>query len=346
MFHGRIREFGMAQAKEKPAAAGKRTTSPAKNRVKARPSSDEAFLQELGQRVRQMRGIRGMSRKVFSQVSGLSERYLAQLESGTGNVSIVLLRRVAQAAGAPVEDLICDTSQQRAEWPLIRELLRQASPETVEEVKAILKGERPPSGGHAAPPAERTNRIALIGLRGAGKSTLGALVAEKLGWRFTELNREIERDSGLSMTEIFSLYGQDGYRRLELAALRKVAESAEPMIVATGGGIVAEPVTFELLQASFYTIWLKALPAEHMNRVRKQGDLRPMGNDSAAMTELKTILTSREPLYARADAMLDTAGRKLRESFADLLALIQERRRDPLPAHAMAAVPRRTLNSA
>jgi XRE family transcriptional regulator, aerobic/anaerobic benzoate catabolism transcriptional regulator len=335
----------MAQAKEKPAAAAKRTTSPTKSRVKARPSSDEAFLQELGQRVRQMRGIRGMSRKVFSQVSGLSERYLAQLESGTGNVSIVLLRRVAQAAGAPIEDLICDTSQQRAEWPLIRELLRQASPEAVEEVKAVLKGERPLSDGHSAPTAERTKRIALIGLRGAGKSTLGTLVAEKLGWRFIELNREIEHDSGLSMTEIFSLYGQDGYRRLELAALRKVSESAEPMIVATGGGIVAEPVTFELLQASFFTIWLKALPAEHMNRVRKQGDLRPMGNDNAAMAELKTILTSREPLYARADATLDTAGRKLRESFADLLALIQDKRTDPAPAHAL-AVPRHTLNSA
>jgi len=317
----------MAPTKEKAAAPAKRTAAPAKCRVKARPSSDEAFLQDLGQRVRQMRGIRGMSRKVFSQVSGLSERYLAQLESGTGNVSIVLLRRVAQAAGAPIEDLICDTSQQRAEWPLIRELLRQASPETVEEVKAVLKGERPLPAA-AAPPSGRANRIALIGLRGAGKSTLGALVAEKLSWRFVELNREIERDSGLSMTEIFSLYGQDGYRRLELAALRKAADSPEPMIVATGGGIVAEPVTFELLQASFVTIWLKALPAEHMNRVRKQGDLRPMGNDSAAMAELKTILTSREPLYARADATLDTTGRKLRESFADLLAMIQHGRKD------------------
>jgi XRE family aerobic/anaerobic benzoate catabolism transcriptional regulator len=329
----------MAQGKEKTAAV-KRTTSPAK---KPRPSSDEAFLQELGQRVRQMRAIRGMSRKVFSQVSGLSERYLAQLESGAGNVSIVLLRRVAQAAGAPIEDLICDTGQQRPEWPLIRELLRQASPETVEEVKAVLKGERPRTGGPAAPTFERTDRIALIGLRGAGKSTLGALAAEKLGWRFIELNREIERENGLSMTEIFSLYGQEGYRRLELAALRKVAESYEPMIVATGGGIVAEPVTLELLQASFFTIWLKALPAEHMNRVRKQGDLRPMGDDSAAMAELKTILSSREPLYARADATLDTSGRKLRESLADLLAVIQDRCRGAAPAQAAL---RRTQHSA
>jgi XRE family transcriptional regulator, aerobic/anaerobic benzoate catabolism transcriptional regulator len=328
----------MAPTKEKAAAPAKRAAFPAKSRVKARPSSDEAFLQELGQRVRQMRGIRGMSRKVFSQVSGLSERYLAQLESGTGNVSIVLLRRVAQAAGAPIEDLVCDKSQQRADWPLIRELLRQASPETIEEVKAVLKGERPLPGAAAAPPTGRAKRIALIGLRGAGKSTLGALVAEKLGWRFVELNREVERDSGLSMTEIFSLYGQDGYRRLELAALRKVADSSEPMIVATGGGIVAEPVTFELLQASFFTIWVKALPAEHMHRVRKQGDLRPMGNDSAAMAELKTILMSREPLYGRADATLDTTGRKLRESFADLLSVIQDGRKDTGPAHVLASI--------
>jgi XRE family transcriptional regulator, aerobic/anaerobic benzoate catabolism transcriptional regulator len=316
----------MAQAKEKPAAAVKRTSSLARSRAKARASSDEAFLQELGQRVRQMRGLRGMSRKVFSQVCGLSERYLAQLESGTGNVSIVLLRRVAQAVGAPIEDLICDTSQQRAEWPLIRELLRQASPQTVEEVKAILKGERPLAHATAACGADR---IALIGLRGAGKSTLGALAAEKLGWRFIELNREIERENGLSITEIFSLYGQDGYRRFELSALRRVAELPEPMIVATGGGVVAVPVTFELLQASFFTIWLKALPTEHMSRVRKQGDLRPMGNDSAAMAELKTILSSREPLYAQADATLDTAGRKLRESLADLLAIIHDRHERP-----------------
>jgi XRE family aerobic/anaerobic benzoate catabolism transcriptional regulator len=175
----------------------------------------------------------------------------------------------------------------------------------------------------SAKPARPIDRIALIGLRGAGKSTLGALAAKRLGWRFIELNREIERDNGLSITEVFSLYGQDGYRRLELAALRKVVEKPGPLILATGGGIVAEPLNFELLLASFFTIWLKATPAEHMSRVRKQGDLRPMGKDSAAMAELVTILSSREPLYARADAALDTSGRKTQESLESLLEFIE-----------------------
>ena len=250
-----------------------------------------------------MRALRGMSRKVLAKVSGISERYIAQLESGKGNVSIVLLRRVSNAMGAHLEDLI----------PAGRTRTR------------LARDPRPPAQGDAEPdragqgralrPGQRRTAhrmsfsgIALIGLRGAGKSTLGKTLAKKIGWSFVELNKEIERQNGLSVAEIIALYGQEGFRRMEQAALGQLLARKELMVLATGGGIVSEPLTFDLILQSFYTIWLKAAPEEHMARVRGQGDLRPMADDRSAMAELRTILLSREPLYARASAVVDTSG--------------------------------------
>lgn len=281
-------------------------------------ATDDQFLTELGQRVRRSRGLRGMSRKVLARTSGISERYIAQLESGMGNVSIVLLRRLARATGVALDDFVSDAP---AGVAVFRDLLRHASPQQIEQAKAVLRGET--SGLAPAGRRGALDRIALIGLRGAGKSTLGRMAAERLGWSFVELNKEIERSSGFSVTEIFKLYGQEGYRRAELKALREIAERREPMILATGGGIVAEPVTFELLLSAFFTVWVKATPEEHMNRVRQQGDLRPMANDRAAMEELVTILSSREPLYGRARAIIDTSGRSVEAALADLLALVE-----------------------
>jgi XRE family transcriptional regulator, aerobic/anaerobic benzoate catabolism transcriptional regulator len=283
-----------------------------------RDDDSDAYLVQLGQRVRAMRAMRGMSRKVLAQVSDVSERYIAQLEAGLGNVSIILLRRVAGAIGAPLEDLIAEPTALSSDWVLVRALLAKASPATIAEVKDILAGRRVMASSTTA-----VDRIALIGLRGAGKSTLGRLAAEQLGWRFVELSKEIEAEHGFSMTEIMSLYGQDGYRRLEQLTLRKVIDKPGPLILATGGSIVSEPVTFDLLLGSFFTIWIKATPAEHMSRVRAQGDLRPMGNDKAAMAELITILSSREPLYARARATLETSGASQSESLAKFLAMIR-----------------------
>lgn len=288
----------------------------------AREDDSDAYLVELGQRVRRMRAVRGMSRKVLAEVSGVSERYIAQMESGLGNVSIMLLRRVAEATGAPIEDLVADPARQPKEWPLIRDLLRQATPEMLAQVRAVLSGERADSLRLTQSPIA-VDRIALIGLRGAGKSTLGKMAAEQLGWPFVELNKEIEREAGFSVPEIFALYGQDGYRRFELACLKNLIARPGPMVLATGGGIVAEPMTFELLLSSFFTVWLKASPAEHMSRVRSQGDLRPMANDKAAMAELITILSSREPLYARARATIDTAGARLEDSAKTLVQLVR-----------------------
>ncbi|MDU6833262.1 MAG: helix-turn-helix transcriptional regulator, partial [Bradyrhizobium sp.] len=269
-----------------------------------------------GQRVRRMRGLAGMSRKVLAQVSGISERYIAQLESGKGNVSIVLLRRIANAINAPLDDII-PGSEPSPDWPVIRDLLKKASPSQIAEVKDLL------AGGASAPLRRSFSGIALIGLRGAGKSTLGKMLAERIGWSFVELNKEIERQNGLSVAEIIALYGQEGFRRMEQAALQQLLARKELMVLATGGGIVSEPVTFDLILNAFYTIWLKAKPEEHMARVRGQGDLRPMADDRSAMAELRNILVSREPLYARANAVVDTAGLTVEAAAARLSEVVQ-----------------------
>ena len=280
---------------------------------------EDSFLEELGRRVRTMRGLRGMSRKVLAKVSGISERYIAQLESGKGNVSIVLLRRVSNAMATPLEDLI-PSSDPAPDWPVIRELMRQATPSQIAQAKNILSGQS--ASDMAAHGQMPFAGIALIGLRGAGKSTLGRMLAKQIGWGFVELNKQIEEENGLSVAEIIALYGQEGFRRMEQAALGKLLARKELIVLATGGGIVSEPLTFDLILSSFYTIWLKAEPEEHMTRVRRQGDLRPMADDRSAMAELRTILLSREPLYARASTVVDTAGQSVDDAAARLLGAV------------------------
>src|ERR1700744_558782 len=279
---------------------------------------EPGFLEQLGQRVRTMRALRGMSRKVLAKVSGISERYIAQLESGKGNVSIVLLRRVANAMAAHLEDLI-PSGEPAPDWPVIRDLLRKATPDQVAQARDILSDQ----AGGAAQRGMSFAGIALIGLRGAGKSTLGKMLAKKIGWNFVELNKEIEAQNGLSVAEIIALYGQEGFRRMEQAALGQLLARKELTVLATGGGIVSEPGTFVLILSSFYTIWLKAEPEEHMGRVRKQGDLRPMADDRSAMAELRNILVSREPLYARASAVVDTAGLQVDAAATRLLDAVR-----------------------
>lgn len=277
-----------------------------------KPDAEDEFLEQLGQRVRTMRALRGMSRKVLAKTSGISERYIAQLESGKGNVSIVLLRRVSAAMGAHVEDLI-PTADTTPEWLVVRDMLRAATPSQIAQAKDAL------TGNAAARRTAQFSGIALIGLRGAGKTTLGKLLAKKIGWAFVELNKEIEQQNGLSVAEIIALYGQEGFRRMEQIALVQLLARKELIVLATGGGIVSEPLTFDLVLSSFYTVWLKAKPEEHMARVRKQGDLRPMAADRSAMLELRTILQSREPLYSRASASVDTAGLAVSDAAAKLI---------------------------
>jgi XRE family aerobic/anaerobic benzoate catabolism transcriptional regulator len=218
--------------------------------------------------------------------------------------------------GAQLEDLI-PGGEPAPDWPVFRDLLRKATPNQIAQAKDILSG-------HGASALRRTAfaGIALIGLRGAGKSTLGKLLAQQIGWKFVELNKEIEAQNGLSVAEIIALYGQEGFRRMEQTALTTLLARKEPMVLATGGGIVSEALTFDLILSSFYTIWLKAEPEEHMARVRKQGDLRPMADDRSAMAELRNILLSREPLYARAAAVVDTAGLAVDDAAARLIEVV------------------------
>lgn len=277
-----------------------------------KPDVEDEFLEQLGQRVRTMRALRGMSRKVLAKTSKISERYIAQLESGKGNVSIVLLRRVSAAMGAHVEDLI-PTADTTPDWLVVRDMMRAATPAQIAQAKEAL------TGSAAAKRTTQFSGIALIGLRGAGKTTLGKLLAKKVGWAFVELNKEIEQQNGLSVAEIIALYGQEGFRRMEQIALVQLLARKEMIVLATGGGIVSEPLTFDLVLSSFYTVWLKAKPEEHMARVRKQGDLRPMADDRSAMQELRTILQSREPLYARASTSVDTAGLTVNDAAAKLI---------------------------
>jgi XRE family aerobic/anaerobic benzoate catabolism transcriptional regulator len=277
----------------------------------------KAFLLRLGERVRKIRSGRGMSRKALAKHSDVSERYLAQLEGGTGNCSIVLLRRIAQALSVPVAQLIDDRPDRSIENLLMRQLLDRLSPVQVQEARELLLSR---FGG---PSSEvRAGRIALIGLRGGGKSTVGKLLAAELDVPFVELDREIERESGMALTELFEMFGQATFRRMERAALEATLEKNPRFVLATGGGLVTEPSTFELLLTSCMTIWVRAEPDEHMKRVVEQGDLRPLAGSTRAMDDLVSILRSREPLYAKADITLDTAGHTPQQSLRSVVKML------------------------
>lgn len=288
-----------------------------------------AYLARLGERVRMVRAGRGMTRKALAKHSDVSERYLAQLESGAGNCSIVLLRRIAQALGVPIADLVDDRPERPTESLLLTQLLDRLPADDLSEARNYLVGRF-----GRADAAARRGRIALIGLRGGGKSTLGVKLADALGVPFVELDREIQKQSGMELAEVFELFGQATFRRMERDALQAVLQTHPRFVLATGGAIVTEPATFELLLSSCYTVWVRASPDEHMNRVVAQGDLRPMADNAHAMDDLVSILQSREPLYAKADYALDTAGKVSDASVNELADIL---RKDILPARKQAA---------
>lgn len=287
------------------------------SQVSSRKADDGEFLHAMGKRVRESRERRGMSRRALAEAAEISERYLAQLEGGEGNASVVLLRRVANALGMSLTELVGENDSP-VEQRLIRRFFEGLPAHRLEDV--ILQLMRDFGQKEAA----RKNRIALVGLRGAGKSTLGAALAKELRYPFVELDREIERDAALPLSEVFMLYGQAGYRRVERRCLDRLLERGDPMVVAAGGGIVSEADTYNALLVGCYTVWIKATPEEHMSRVISQGDFRPMDGHQAAMDDLRRILAAREPLYAKADAIVDTSGERFEQSLSKLTSAVAD----------------------
>ena len=266
----------------------------------------------LAERVRDARAKRGMSRKILARDSQVSERYIAQLEAGKGNISILLLRQIAQALSMPLDSLLQDADERSIDRMLIDQLLNRLAPPQLAAARANLARDF----GQAQ--IARQERIALIGLRGAGKSTLGVRLARELDAPFIELDREVEREAATGLNEIFLLYGQAGYRRYERRALERLIARHERVVIATGGSIVSEPGTFDLLLSNCFTVWLKARPEEHMARVIAQGDMRPIAGNKEAMDDLQRILAGRERLYRQADVAVETGGSSLDQAYARL----------------------------
>ena len=271
-------------------------------------AAKENLAAPLGARLRTLRAARGMSRRILARDSAVSERYLAELESGRANPSVGVLARIGAAIGVDMASLFPPRSHDAA---AAAALLERLGPEDRAAARTLLERHF----GHAADKAER---IALIGLRGAGKTTLGRLLAERLGWPFVELTREIEASYGANVAEILALSGQPGLRRQEQRALGRLVDEGQRMVIATPGGIVAETATLDLLLARAHTVWLTASPEEHMARVAAQGDRRPMAENPEAMADLRAILAARSPDYARADARLNTSGRGVEDCLHEL----------------------------
>jgi XRE family aerobic/anaerobic benzoate catabolism transcriptional regulator len=285
----------------------------------SRDNDDKQFLVALGQRVRALRDRNGTTRKSLALATGVSERHLANLEYGEGNVSVLVLVQVATALHCSLAELIGDFTTASPEWLMIRSLLENKDEQTLHQVRLAI-GE---TLGSAMADSGTGSRIALTGLRGAGKSTLGQLLATDLGFPFVELSREIEKLAGCSIAEIQDLYGSEAYRRYERRALKQAVQLHPEAVIATPGGLVSDPANFDLLLANCTTIWLRAKPEDHMQRVIEQGDFRPMAGAPEAMQDLKNILAARENFYSRAQYQLDTSSQSLELTFSDLRELVR-----------------------
>lgn len=289
------------------------------------PADDAEFVMFVGKKVRDARSRRGMTRKMLAQEAEVSERHLAQLELGEGNISIVLLRRITNALNIPVADVFQEEKSKTQSDLILGHILERIPQQQFDIVVARLLREFGPDD-----PARR-DRIALIGLRGAGKSTLGSKLAAELNVRFIELDQEIEKDAGMALSEIFSLYGQTGYRRNEKKTLQRILHQHASAVLSIGGGVVSEKDTYDQLLAGCFTVWIKARPEEHMSRVLAQGDFRAMADNSEAMEDLRRILEAREPLYRRADVQLETSGESIENSFLRLKEAVRPRAEVEVP---------------
>jgi len=284
------------------------------------PEEKNPLLVALGERVRTLRARRGLTRKAAATAADVSERHFANLEYGTGNASLLVLQQVADALHCPLAELIGDVTTSSPEWLLIRELLEGRSDGELRRARLALAELL----GAGTVDQSRHRRIALIGLRGAGKSTLGQMLAESLDVPFIELSREIEKVAGCSIREIHDLYGTSAYRRYERRALEETVQIYGEVVIATPGGIVSDPATFNELLAHCTTIWLQADPEEHMSRVVAQGDTRPMAASKESMEDLRRILAGRAAFYSKADLTLNTSRQPLSETFQALRGMVVE----------------------
>ncbi len=287
----------------------------------AKAEAKNPFLVALGERVRALRARRGMTRKSLAQSAEISERHLANLEYGVGNASILILLQVAQALQCSVAELVGDPTTTSPEWLMLRELLVGRDEDTLRRARVAVRDLL--HGASGGGPAQRSQRIALIGLRGAGKSTLGRMLAEALGYPFVELSGEIEKFAGCSVAEIQALYGQNAYRRYERRALEEAIQIYPEVVIATPGGLVSDAATFNELLAHCTTVWLKARAEDHMSRVVAQGDMRPMAASREAMDDLRSILVGRTPFYSKADIHIDTSTQALAQTFELLQARVR-----------------------
>jgi XRE family transcriptional regulator, aerobic/anaerobic benzoate catabolism transcriptional regulator len=294
----------------------------ATNSVRAYAEGDLAnrnYLSLVGEKIRSLRSERGITRKMLAMSSGVSERFLAELESGSGNASILLLRHLAKALDVPIASIVAEGPESSAELTYMLEFLRHLDRRELSHIQQWLDQH---FGRQDL--KDRLQRLALVGLRGAGKSTIGAALAKKLNLPFLELDRMIEKASGVPLSAMFDMYGQEGYRRFELTCLDELLVSRTQFVLATGGSIVSEPITYSRLLTSCYTVWLRAEPEDHMKRVIAQGDMRPMAQSSEAMSDLKRILSEREPFYARADLVIDTSQKSASSAVASILAQMKQ----------------------
>ena len=286
----------------------------------ALPPSKHPFLVALGGRVGALRSRRGMTRKALALAADVSERHLANMEYGLGNASVLVLLQVASALQCTVSELIGDVTTSSPEWLMIREMLEQRDDATLQKVRVAIGELLGTGGGNAT----LSPRVALIGLRGAGKSTLGKMLAQDLGFPFVELSQEIEKFAGCSVAEIQALYGVSAYRRYERRALEESIQIYPEAVIATPGGLVSDPASFNLLLAHCTTVWLQAAPEDHMHRVIAQGDMRPMAASKEAMEDLKGILTGRAPFYSKAQLSVNTSAQPLDATFELLRQTVRQ----------------------
>jgi XRE family transcriptional regulator, aerobic/anaerobic benzoate catabolism transcriptional regulator len=282
------------------------------------------FLAALGERVRALRVRRGLTRKALARATGVSERHLANLEYGVGNASILILLNVAQALQGSLAEILGDVTTRSPEWLMLREMLSDRDEATLRRVRLAASELVGAAQAKSDEGPARSSRIALIGLRGAGKSTLGRMLAEDLDFPFVELSREIEKLAGCSISEVLGLYGQNAYRRYERRALEEAIEAYPEAVIATAGGLVSDLVSFNLLLRRCISVWLKADPEDHMSRVVAQGDLRPMAASREAMEDLRSILAGRAAFYSKADVHIDTSAQPLAETFEIVRAQVRE----------------------